>query len=34
MDAPAMSAAELDHYLRREFPQVFRDGSGLSIEET
>ena len=34
MQAPAMNAAELDQYLRREFPQVFRDGSGLSIEET
>ena len=34
MNAPAMNAAELDQYLRREFPQVFRDGSGLSIEET
>ena len=34
MDAPAMNAAELDQYLRREFPQVFREGSGLSIEAT
>jgi uncharacterized protein (TIGR00369 family) len=31
---PAMNAAELERYLAKEFPQVFRDGSGLSIEET
>jgi uncharacterized protein (TIGR00369 family) len=32
--AAAMNAAELERYLTQEFPQVFRDGSGLSIEET
>ena len=34
MDAPAMNAAELDRYLRREFPQVFHAHSGLTIEAT
>jgi uncharacterized protein (TIGR00369 family) len=32
MAAPALSAAEIEALLAREFPQVFKDGSGLSIE--
>jgi uncharacterized protein (TIGR00369 family) len=31
---PAMGGAELDRYLRQEFPQVFHGRSGLTIEET
>ena len=31
---PALSAAELERYLTREFPQVFHDRSGLTIEDT
>ena len=30
--APAMTAAELELFLAREFPQVFHDGCGLTIE--
>ncbi len=31
-DAPALSVKEIEDLLAREFPQVFNDGSGLSIE--
>ena len=34
MKAPAMKAADLDRFLRTEFPQGFHDRSGLTIEET
>jgi uncharacterized protein (TIGR00369 family) len=33
MPAPALSAPEIEDLLHREFPQVFRPGSGLSIEQ-
>lgn len=29
----AMTVAELNHFLATEFPQVFHDRSGLSVEE-
>jgi uncharacterized protein (TIGR00369 family) len=32
MQAPAMSSQAIEALLEREFPQVFRPGSGLSIE--
>lgn len=32
MAAPALSAKEIEDLLHREFPQVFKPGSGLSIE--
>lgn len=32
MHQAAMTVEELDAFLRREFPQVFRAGSGLAIE--
>ena len=32
MAAPALSAAEIEDLLGREFSQVFKEGSGLSIE--
>ena len=32
MAAPKLSAKEIEILLEREFPQVFRPGSGLSIE--
>jgi uncharacterized protein (TIGR00369 family) len=31
--APALTHSELERFLRNEFPQVFKAGSGLSIEE-
>jgi uncharacterized protein (TIGR00369 family) len=31
--APALTHSELERFLRDEFPQVFKPGSGLSIEE-
>jgi uncharacterized protein (TIGR00369 family) len=31
--APALTVAELESYLRAEFPQVFNGDSGVSIEE-
>jgi uncharacterized protein (TIGR00369 family) len=34
MRAAAMTAEELERYLAAEFPQVFRPGSGLTIEDT
>jgi uncharacterized protein (TIGR00369 family) len=30
---PALTHSELERFLRNEFPQVFKAGSGLSIEE-
>src|SRR5260370_33967091 len=30
---PALPHSELERFLRNEFPQVFKAGSGLSIEE-
>jgi len=30
---PALTHSELESFLRNEFPQVFKAGSGLSIEE-
>jgi uncharacterized protein (TIGR00369 family) len=30
---PALTHSELERFLRKEFPQVFKAGSGLSIEE-
>jgi uncharacterized protein (TIGR00369 family) len=30
---PALTHSELESFLRNEFPQVFKPGSGLSIEE-
>ncbi len=30
---PALAHSELERFLRNEFPQVFKAGSGLSIEE-
>ncbi|HWV51336.1 PaaI family thioesterase [Pseudorhodoplanes sp.] len=33
MTKPAMSVADLEEFLNREFPQAFHPGSGLSIEE-
>jgi uncharacterized protein (TIGR00369 family) len=30
---PALTVAELETYLRAEFPQVFNDDSGVSIED-
>jgi uncharacterized protein (TIGR00369 family) len=30
---PALAQGELESFLRKEFPQVFNAGSGLSIEE-
>ena len=32
MRAPAMTAGEIENLLRREFPQAFYDGCGLSLE--
>jgi len=31
--APALAHGELESFLRTEFPQVFKAGSGLSVEE-
>lgn len=33
MNAPVMSAQELERFLTKEFPQAFHPGSGLSIEQ-
>lgn len=33
MLAPALTARELEDFLRIEFPQAFHDGSGLAIEQ-
>jgi uncharacterized protein (TIGR00369 family) len=33
MTKPAITAAELETFLTREFPQAFHPGSGLSIEK-
>ena len=32
MSPPAMTAAEIEDLLRREFPQAFYDGCGLHLE--
>jgi len=32
--APLMTAAALELFLAKEFPQVFHGGSGLAVEET